>query len=617
MALLVVVSLCVLAGGFAQAADVVVNEYNAVREDLYLQGTAEDPYLGRRLENGGDWFEVVVISDGTGSGLDMRGWDFVVVNEADEAPCGEPAVPPCREEFVLSLTLDPVWFAVRSGTIITVSEDIPNNAEAYQPETGSWWINVRANDNADGTFITPSNFKTSNDNTQITVRNSGDQVIFGPAGEGVMPASGVGNEEVWKLEETPTASTTPSSTYNDGASSTYGTPNIWSGGAGWQNLSTLRSVVPYSPLTSVVINEVDIHTDLPDEDDVELYNTTGSPVDISNWYLSDQAGNLTRYKIPATPPVPAGGYVVFTESQLGFGFTSTGEQVFLSEGNGTSMTGARNSMEFGAIENSVSWGRWPNGTGRVYRMSSRTLGAANAPRDLSDVVINELMYNPPEPGGGTLTREELEYVELYNSSGSAVDLFEDYGGGDVFPWRLNFGIEFDFCDVDGSGKCLPATGITLDADSYLLVVSFDPVVETGKLAEFRSHYGIDPSVPIYGPYGFGLNDFTDTVQLVKPDTPNAGIPPMVLYDEVPYFDFGEWPTGPDGNGPSLERVYPLSAGDDPANWRASTATGGTPGAANSVLVPALGSWSLMLMTALLAGSGAIASRRRALRGPRR
>jgi hypothetical protein len=361
---------------------------------------------------------------------------------------------------------------------------------------------------------------------------------------------------------------------------------------------------------------------LPDLDWVELYNATGSPVDISNWYLSDQASDLTRYKIPATTIVPDDGYVVFTETQLGFNLTSTGEQVFLSEGNGSSMTGARNFMEFGAIENGVSWGRWPNGTGRVYRMSSKTQSAVNDPPDFSDVVINELMYNPPEPAGGTLTREEFEYVELYNSSGSAVDLFEDYGLNAVFPWKLAFGVEFDFCDPDltppvPEPPCLAGTEITLDAFSYLLVVSFDPVIESGKLAEFRSHYGIDPSVPIYGPYGFGLNDFSDTVQLTKPDTPNLGFPPMVLYDEVPYLDFRDWPTGPDGNGPSLERVNPTSAGDDPTNWRASSFAGGTPGAANSVPVPALGSWSLTLMASLLAGSGAIASRRRALRGLRR
>jgi hypothetical protein len=618
-----IAALGLLSGGHAQAADVIVNEYNAVREDLYLQGTAEDPYLGRRLENGGDWFEVVVISDH----LDMRGWDFVVTNNTGETPCGEPLVPPCEETFVLGLTLADVWFDMRSGTIITVSEDIPNNVEAYQPETGSWWINVRADANTTGTFISPLNFKVSNDKSQITIRNEFDQVIFGPAGEGVAPLSGVGNDEVCKLEADPTGSITPTSTYNDGKSSTYGAPNVWTSGTMEQDFSALRGVVPYSPLTSVVINEVNIHTDLPDEDWIELYNTTGSPVDISGWFLSDRGlchpqpldppgcVGLTKYAIPASTIVPADGYVVFTETDLGFALKSIGDDAFLSEGNGSTMTGARNFMEFGAIENGVSWGRFPNGSGPVYRMKSRTQGAANDVPDMSPVVINELMYNPPAPGV-LLTQNELEFVELYNASSSPVDLFRDFGGAGVFPWKLSWGVEFEFCDTDAFGQCLPSTGITISGHGYLVVVSFDPVAEPTKLAEFRSHYGIDPSVQILGPYSFGLNDFTDRIQLVSPDTPNAGVAPPVLYDEVAYFDFREWPTEPDGGGPSLERRNPGSVGNVPSNWAASLSVGGTPGLRNSIItfplgVPSLDAWGLMLLVLALLGAGALVSRRHA------
>jgi hypothetical protein len=513
-----------------------------------------------------------------------------------------------------------------------VSEDIPNNVETYQPETGSWWINVRADNDSLGNFITPLNFKVSNDKSQITVRKFGGQLIFGPAGEGVAPVSGVGNDEVWKLEETPTASTTPNSTYNDGKSSTYGAPNIWGGGLSEQDLSTLRSVVPSTPLTSVVINEVLTHTDLPDKDSIELYNTTSSPVDISGWFLSDDGldygktnpeEGLTKYAIPASTIIPAHGYMVFTEDDFNAGpnpflLSSTGDEVFLSEGNGSTMTGARNFIRFGAIENGVSWGRSPNATGNIYRMKSKTLGALNSAHDGSPVVLNELMYNAQGPPTGTLILNELEYIELKNNTSSPVDLVEDFGAGGVFPWQLAFGVEFDFCDVDMSGKCLASTEITIGADDYLLVVSFDPAVETTKQADFRTHYGLDGSVQIVGPYSFGLNDFTDTVQLVKPDSPDPLLPPMVLYDGLKYFDFRDWPTEPDGGGPSLERRNPLGLGDLASNWEASVAAKGTPGAANSVqvAVPALGSWGLMLMTLLLAGSGVIASGRRARRGLR-
>ncbi len=60
----------------ANAADILVNEYNAVGECNFLQNGNSDPTLGTRLENGGDWIEFVVILDH----LDLRGWDVVITN---------------------------------------------------------------------------------------------------------------------------------------------------------------------------------------------------------------------------------------------------------------------------------------------------------------------------------------------------------------------------------------------------------------------------------------------------------------------------------------------------------------------------------------------------------
>jgi hypothetical protein len=39
-----------------------------------------------------------------------------------------------------------------------------------------------------------------------------------------------------------------------------------------------------------------------------------------------------------------------------------------------------------------------------------------------------------------------------------------------------------------------------------------------------------------------------------------------------------WPATPDGDGPSLEIIDPLGDASNPANWRASAAIGGSPGA---------------------------------------
>ena len=41
-----------------------------------------------------------------------------------------------------------------------------------------------------------------------------------------------------------------------------------------------------------------------------------------------------------------------------------------------------------------------------------------------------------------------------------------------------------------------------------------------------------------------------------------------------------WPTGPDGNGPSLELIDVPDDNTIPENWKASTSVGGTPGRSN-------------------------------------
>jgi hypothetical protein len=50
----------------------------------------------------------------------------------------------------------------------------------------------------------------------------------------------VGSDEVFKLEEDPHGNISPYSNYNDGTSSTFGSPNVWGGGASTQDFSDLR-----------------------------------------------------------------------------------------------------------------------------------------------------------------------------------------------------------------------------------------------------------------------------------------------------------------------------------------------------------------------------------------
>ena len=202
----------------------ILNEYNAVGPDKLLKNGASDTYWGRVVGNGGDWFELVVTADH----LDVRGFRFVLSDN------GKPER--------LTLSQDPIWSDLRSGTVITVSEELADDV-SYDPAFGDWWINVQAATGASGRYITAENFPASNDDWQIAIRDASDEVVFGPAGEGVNPVTGVGSDEVAKLEEDPGTYITPLSSYKDGSSSTFGSPNLFNAGSSVQDFSALRSVV--------------------------------------------------------------------------------------------------------------------------------------------------------------------------------------------------------------------------------------------------------------------------------------------------------------------------------------------------------------------------------------
>jgi hypothetical protein len=231
----------------ARAAAILVNEYNGVAAGQYLNGgtagadaeggAAADPYFTRVLGNGGDWLELVVVQDH----LDLRGNSLSI---AEGIGAG-------RTTTVLTFTQNSLWSDLRSGTIVTVAEDVADDPN-YAPLAGDWWINVQASNTASGLFITASNFSVSNDDTQITVLDALSTVLFGPAGEGIQPISTINNREIWKLEANPSAAITPTSGYNDGTSSTFGAPNRWSSGTNVQDFSALRAVVPEPAAATLV-----------------------------------------------------------------------------------------------------------------------------------------------------------------------------------------------------------------------------------------------------------------------------------------------------------------------------------------------------------------------------
>jgi hypothetical protein len=238
--------LCLFLAATVQAAPLILNEYNAVGSQDFLNGGdlsadadggyAQDSYFGRVQGNGGDWFELAVVADG----LDIRGWRLVVCETPD--PPDPPGTRVCNQPLIFAN--QPIWTNLQAGTIITVAEQLPDDV-SFDPNSGDWWIHVQAANAAAGTYITADNFPVSNDDWQLTIQDELGQVVFGPAGEGIAPGVAVNPREVFKLESAPSAVVREDSEfYDDARSSSFGSPNTTRGGLAVQDFWALRLELP-------------------------------------------------------------------------------------------------------------------------------------------------------------------------------------------------------------------------------------------------------------------------------------------------------------------------------------------------------------------------------------
>ena len=344
-----------------------------------------------------------------------------------------------------------------------------------------------------------------------------------------------------------------------------------------------RGASNYLP-ASVVINEALTASTAPLEDAIELFNPTAAPVNIGGWWLSNDSSNLRKFQIAAGTTVAPGGFLVFYENQFNptpgignsFSLSSVGDEVVLSATDGAgALTGFRAQLKVGEAPDGVAFGRVVTSNGSdFFPQIARTFGQDN-PSTIADfrtgtglpnsgprngpIIVNEIMYHPPELGGGDNTRDE--FVELHNITAFPVD---------ISGWVLHDGVGFTF----------PSGTIARPGD-YFLVVGFNPS-DTAVLSAFRMAYGLGTDVRIYGPYDPRLVNGTANVELARPEPAIGGETPYSIVDHVIYNDTAPWPIAADGGGSSLQRVSRTAFGNDPVNWSAAVAT---PGAVNSGETP--------------------------------
>ncbi len=366
-------------------------------------------------------------------------------------------------------------------------------------------------------------------------------------------------------------------------------------------------------LTNIFVNELLSHTDPPQEDVVEFYNRTATNVNIGGWWLSNDPSVPRKYLIPTNTIVPAFGYrTIYEGAGTAVGFNSSsaarpftfnsarGDSIVLSQtGTNGALTGHRVYEIFESAANGISFGYYKTSVPDDYKfvaMAQTTFGAddantvsefrtglgrTNTYPKIGPLVINELMPNPSnslyfiftngttQPAFGQNPNDE--YIELRNITSLPVPLYDP-----AFPtnhWIIRKAVDFTF----------PLTNLA--ANSFCLIVGFNPYTNASALALFRSRYNVSNNVPIYGPWVGRLNDTGDSVELYKPDPvqlpphPDAGYVPYIRVDKVNYgasYPDGiqRWPSS--SGGLSLQRKNSLLFGNDPINWVVAARTTGQP-----------------------------------------
>ena len=209
--------------------------------------------------------------------------------------------------------------------------------------------------------------------------------------------------------------------------------------------------IPGQSSVNLVINEV-MSAPLDGEFDfIEIYNPGMTEVDMSGFILQDEKGASEQYVMPEGTSIAPNGVVLFTQTQaenpngsFNFGLGSKGDKVVFLDNDGDLI----DEVELPAMEDGTSYARTTDGAPTwavtATPTGGRSNGAAVTPSLRGMVVINEVYTFSDQKN-----IDDLDYIELYNTSNDAVDLgglllWE--GGGPEEAWTIP------------AGKTIPAHG---------------------------------------------------------------------------------------------------------------------------------------------------------------
>ncbi|MDB6038978.1 MAG: CotH protein [Verrucomicrobiales bacterium] len=278
---------------------------------------------------------------------------------------------------------------------------------------------------------------------------------------------------------------------------------------------TTNVLVP--PPMTLALNEISAATN--SDFSIELMNYGSFALNLEGCVLVQRGSSTNGEYIFPAKSLPPNGFLQLNGDILGFS-VSGGDLLFL-------YAPGKASVLDGVVMKSKARGRLPDGTGPWWFPAVATPGSSNSFRLSQDVVINEVMYDPPVQNGSDT------WIELYNRGASLVDLS---------GWRLSKDVVFDF----------PA-GTTIPSDGYLVIAK-----DAGSMG---TNY---PGIAIAGSFTGNLKHKGGHLLL----TDAIGNPA----NELIYFDGKPWPDYASGGGSSLELRDPGADNSKPESWAASIET---------------------------------------------
>ena len=310
---------------------------------------------------------------------------------------------------------------------------------------------------------------------------------------------------------------------------------------------------------SILINELTANSTSGDA--IELRNLTDAAIDVSNFFVTDDANDWEKYQVAAGTTLPADGYLVLDSSNVtgGFSLADTGGRiVFQAATAAGDYLGFQTARNYDAADVDVTEGVFTNSLGNVdfVPLSSSTLGAENSAPTIGPLVVNEIMYNPAT--GGT------EWVELRNVSSELIELGSD-------GWGIAEAFDYTF-----------PSGASVEPFGYVLLIQGDDGVDhVTTINEFKALNSVPGEAEVYvyepGIHGSLSNNGEDLS--VGRRVSVGDVTGVIKTELVEYDNNLPWAVDADGTGKSLSRVSATSYGNEPSNWIAGP-VGGTPGGAN-------------------------------------